>query len=152
MTGSPDPEVSDRLERLVAELAPPEPEFTVLDLKKADADVVADLLEGILKEGDDQDNGDPSFARSRYAFDPSSGRRDATGRLARHKPLKIIPWNCPQHITQRYTLAEVKEAAEIDPDLLRSCCPDEGEPDRADHGQSANSVAARRKRSASSIH
>ena len=31
-----------------------------------------------------------------------------------------------QHITQRYTLTEFKEAAEIDPDLLRSCCPDEG--------------------------
>ena len=35
-------------------------------------------------------------------------------------------WNCPQHITKRYTLAEVKEAIEIDPDLLRSCCPDVG--------------------------
>jgi hypothetical protein len=40
--------------------------------------------------------------------------------------VEAFDWNCPQHITQRYTLAEVKEAAEIDPDLLRSCCPDEG--------------------------
>jgi predicted pyridoxine 5'-phosphate oxidase superfamily flavin-nucleotide-binding protein len=39
--------------------------------------------------------------------------------------VEAFDWNCPQHITQRYTLAEVKEAAEIDPDLLRSCCPDE---------------------------
>ncbi len=40
--------------------------------------------------------------------------------------VEAFDWNCPQHITQRYTLAEVKEAAEIDPDLLRSCCPDVG--------------------------
>ncbi len=40
--------------------------------------------------------------------------------------VEAFDWNCPQHITQRYTLAEVKEAVEIDPDLLRSCCPDEG--------------------------
>ncbi len=40
--------------------------------------------------------------------------------------VEAFDWNCPQHITQRYTLAEVKEATEIDPDLLRSCCPDEG--------------------------
>ncbi len=39
--------------------------------------------------------------------------------------VEAFDWNCPQHITQRYTLAEVKEAAELDPDLLRSCCPDE---------------------------
>ncbi len=38
--------------------------------------------------------------------------------------VEAFDWNCPQHITQRYTLAEVKEAAEIDPDLLRSCCPE----------------------------
>ena len=38
--------------------------------------------------------------------------------------VQAFDWNCPQHITQRYTLAEVKEAVEIDPDLLRSCCPD----------------------------
>ncbi len=38
--------------------------------------------------------------------------------------VEAFDWNCPQHITQRYTLAEIKEAAELDPDLLRSCCPD----------------------------
>ena len=38
--------------------------------------------------------------------------------------VEAFDWNCPQHITQRYTLAEVKEAVAIDPDLLRSCCPD----------------------------
>jgi predicted pyridoxine 5'-phosphate oxidase superfamily flavin-nucleotide-binding protein len=37
--------------------------------------------------------------------------------------VEAFDWNCPQHITQRYTLAEVKEAVEMDPDLLRSCCP-----------------------------
>jgi len=40
--------------------------------------------------------------------------------------VEAFDWNCPQHITQRYTLAEVKEAIEIDPNLLRSCCPGEG--------------------------
>ena len=40
--------------------------------------------------------------------------------------VEAFDWNCPQHITQRYTLAEGKEAIEIDPGLLRSCCPDEG--------------------------
>ena len=40
--------------------------------------------------------------------------------------VEAFDWNCPQHITPRYTLAEVKEAAEIDPDLLQSCCPDKG--------------------------
>ncbi len=41
--------------------------------------------------------------------------------------VEAFDWNCPQHITQRYTLAEVKEAVELDPDLLRSCCPEGGE-------------------------
>ena len=40
--------------------------------------------------------------------------------------VEAFDWNCPQHITQRYTLAEVKDAAELDPELLRSCCPDQG--------------------------
>ena len=38
--------------------------------------------------------------------------------------LEAFDWNCPQHITQRYTLDEIKQAAKLDPDLLRSCCPD----------------------------
>ena len=51
---------------------------------------------------------------------------DATVERIFEFTVKAFDWNCPQHITQRYTLAEVKEAVEIDPDLLRSCCPDEG--------------------------
>ncbi len=39
--------------------------------------------------------------------------------------IEAFDWNCPQHIPQRYTLAEVKDAIETDPNLLRSCCPDE---------------------------
>ncbi len=39
--------------------------------------------------------------------------------------VEAFDWNCPQHITQRYTLAEVKEAVKSDPDILRSCCPSE---------------------------
>lgn len=34
-------------------------------------------------------------------------------------------WNCPQHITPRYTLEEIRDGIrELDPELLRSCCPD----------------------------
>jgi len=38
--------------------------------------------------------------------------------------LEAFDWNCPQHITKRYTLDEIKQAAATDPDLRRSCCPD----------------------------
>jgi hypothetical protein len=38
--------------------------------------------------------------------------------------LEAFDWNCPQHITQRYTIEEIKSAAALDPDLLSSCCPD----------------------------
>ena len=38
--------------------------------------------------------------------------------------LEAFDWNCPQHITQRYTIEEVKRAAALDPELLRTCCPD----------------------------
>ena len=38
--------------------------------------------------------------------------------------LEAFDWNCPQHITQRYTIDEIKSAAALDPELLCSCCPD----------------------------
>lgn len=38
--------------------------------------------------------------------------------------VETFDWNCPQHITQRYTPEEMKEAAALDPSLLRTCCPD----------------------------
>jgi predicted pyridoxine 5'-phosphate oxidase superfamily flavin-nucleotide-binding protein len=37
--------------------------------------------------------------------------------------LEAFDWNCPQHITPRYTLAEVKEEAKANPDFLADCCP-----------------------------
>jgi hypothetical protein len=49
---------------------------------------------------------------------------DATVERVFKFTVEAFDWNCPQHITQRYTLAEIKEAAGIDPDLLRSCCPE----------------------------
>lgn len=37
-------------------------------------------------------------------------------------------WNCPQHISQKYTTDEIKEGiAKLDPELLKSCCPKETE-------------------------
>ncbi|MEE9394007.1 MAG: pyridoxamine 5'-phosphate oxidase family protein [Planctomycetota bacterium] len=40
--------------------------------------------------------------------------------------VEAFDWNCPQHISQRYTPAEFKKAVELDPELRRSCCPDNG--------------------------
>ena len=35
-------------------------------------------------------------------------------------------WNCPQHITPRFTHEEIRAGVEgLDPDLIRSCCPEE---------------------------
>lgn len=35
-------------------------------------------------------------------------------------------WNCPQHISQKYTTEEIKAGiAKLDPELLKSCCPKE---------------------------
>jgi hypothetical protein len=35
-------------------------------------------------------------------------------------------WNCPQHITQRYTTEEIAgEIGRSNPDILKSCCPDD---------------------------
>lgn len=33
-------------------------------------------------------------------------------------------WNCPQHITPRYTLAQIaSEAGHLNPEIIKSCCP-----------------------------
>jgi len=40
--------------------------------------------------------------------------------------VKAYDWNCPQHITPRYTVDEVAtEIAGRNPELLKSCCPDD---------------------------
>ncbi len=40
--------------------------------------------------------------------------------------VQAYDWNCPQHITPRYTTDEIAEGvAKLDPDLLKSCCPDD---------------------------
>ena len=40
--------------------------------------------------------------------------------------IQAYDWNCPQHITPRYTSEEIAEGvAKLDPDLLKSCCPDD---------------------------
>lgn len=39
--------------------------------------------------------------------------------------IQAYDWNCPQHITPRYTLEEIEAGIrDRDPDLLRTCCPD----------------------------
>ena len=36
-------------------------------------------------------------------------------------------WNCPQHITPRFTAEEIKQGIKtLDPAIIKSCCPDEG--------------------------
>lgn len=39
--------------------------------------------------------------------------------------VKAFDWNCPQHITPRFTHEEIRAGVEgLDPELIRSCCPD----------------------------
>ena len=40
--------------------------------------------------------------------------------------IQAFDWNCPQHITPRYTSEEIsKEIANLNPDILKSCCPND---------------------------
>ena len=40
--------------------------------------------------------------------------------------VQAYDWNCPQHITPRYTSEEIAEGvAKSNPDILKSCCPDD---------------------------
>ncbi|MFQ5603437.1 MAG: pyridoxamine 5'-phosphate oxidase family protein [bacterium] len=40
--------------------------------------------------------------------------------------IQAFDWNCPQHITPRYTREEIAaEIARLNPDILKSCCPDD---------------------------
>ncbi len=39
--------------------------------------------------------------------------------------IQAYDWNCPQHITPRYTSEEISnEIAELNPEILKSCAPD----------------------------
>ncbi|NKB81204.1 MAG: pyridoxamine 5'-phosphate oxidase [Nitrospirales bacterium] len=40
--------------------------------------------------------------------------------------IRAYDWNCPQHITPRYTLAQIaNEITHLNPQIIKSCCPDE---------------------------
>ncbi len=40
--------------------------------------------------------------------------------------IKAYDWNCPQHITPRYTLEQIStEIAQLNPKIVKSCCPDD---------------------------
>ena len=40
--------------------------------------------------------------------------------------IQAYDWNCPQHITPRYTAEEIKQGMiTLDPEMIKSCCPDE---------------------------
>ena len=42
--------------------------------------------------------------------------------------IQAYDWNCSQHITPRYTTEEIEEGvAKLNPDILKSCCPDDVE-------------------------
>ena len=111
---SPDPELLDRLEQLIAELTPSQAEFTVFYLKKAYAEDVADILKDVFKEGDKDD--DSSWNRWWWGFDPSSGSKETTLRLSRRKPLKIIADPLTNSILVRAShdqLAEVRQLLSV---------------------------------------
>lgn len=40
--------------------------------------------------------------------------------------VQAFDWNCPQHITPRFTAEEIKQGIiTLDPEMIKSCCPDE---------------------------
>jgi len=40
--------------------------------------------------------------------------------------IQAYDWNCPQHITPRYTAEEIsEEIANLNPDFIKSCCPND---------------------------
>jgi len=40
--------------------------------------------------------------------------------------IQAYDWNCPQHITPRFTAEEIKQGMiSLDPEMIRSCCPEE---------------------------
>lgn len=40
--------------------------------------------------------------------------------------IQAYDWNCPQHITPRYTAEEIEQGMiALDPKMIKSCCPDE---------------------------
>ena len=41
--------------------------------------------------------------------------------------VQAYDWNCPQHITPRYTIDEIGGIAKSNPDIFKSCCPDDVE-------------------------
>lgn len=54
-----------------------------------------------------------------------SGYKAVVERLILFKVM-AYDWNCPQHITPRFTLEEVEAGVKgLDPAFLKSCCPDE---------------------------
>jgi predicted pyridoxine 5'-phosphate oxidase superfamily flavin-nucleotide-binding protein len=43
--------------------------------------------------------------------------------------VQAFDWNCPQHITPRYTAEEIKQGMiTLDPKIIKSCCPDDEQP------------------------
>ena len=49
--------------------------------------------------------------------------------------IEAYDWNCPQHITPRFTYEEIREGVEgLDPKLIQSCCPESLESEQGDAG------------------
>ena len=45
--------------------------------------------------------------------------------------IQAYDWNCPQHITPRYTAEEIKQGMiALDPEMVKSCCPEENGTDQ----------------------
>ena len=41
--------------------------------------------------------------------------------------IKAFDWNCPQHITPRYTIEEIKDLIPKHPEIIEDCCPKDQE-------------------------
>lgn len=80
----------DRLEMLIAELAPSRRDYNVIQLKYAEAYWVALTLEDFFDEGKKKDE-DDNYWRGWYGYAPSSSSSDdAVRRLSKRRPLKFI--------------------------------------------------------------
>jgi len=84
---SQDTRALDLLEELMAQLAPPQPDFKIFQLKYASSFWVRMNLEDYFKEEDDEEKG----SRRYYYYDYAPReKKDKTYRLSQRRPLKFI--------------------------------------------------------------
>ena len=87
---SRDTKALDRLEQLMAELAPPREDYEIFRLKVAWAYSVALTLEDIFEEKEDEERGRSRYYYDYYDYDRRSSSSDDSVRLSKRRPLKFI--------------------------------------------------------------